>query len=810
MSSEYGFAEESTSFRHLVCRTPLPIHSGATPSALHTIVRDELDNLYISDEFNHLIFSLTSAGDLRWRIGGKGSGSAQFWYPRGIALGWIRVVGGARRCLGVCDAWNNRVQFFDLDGVYLGSWREGGGQAFKEVCDLRYLNGLNADDCGIWLLLDRGNHRLCALEPDGHLLFEVGRPFPPSLESRWDEFLSDQATDPMSPADTSPVCDLAFYPSRILGRSETALYLFEPLASRLKQPLLGSLYPLAISLPQGGEWIAASDDVFLGWIEAVKNLAWVDASGTVLCQSPVDGVPVHSDLAVSEVWLRSGNRLDLWRFEDVERLVSRQVNLQPFQALRIGAQAELRSDSDASGNLFGDLPILESCLGICDEFIELLCRPDKGIPPIDIVRTRLTEAWNPAGKDRVPKTTRLHRWRLMVSKLRLLSSFDNELKTQFEAAMELMPRTLIHAMNRLDSLQIRRIDRLASSPNGDSSMDAILEYLEQFLQLIVQELGARIRTLPRTDTLFLPASPDCEKPKPESPGEWIRRQHAQQVGRRCLREVNRWTLVPSDCEAAPNPHTITRTSDGYWFVSLETRGTLARLEPDGKVVGEVLAGPNGGALSRPAGIAADSRDRLWVVESSANTVRIYTPGTEGPGEVVVSPGQGGTLCNPVGILPSPDGSMLIADTYHHRIVRVRDTGSAEVFCGREGTAAGEFRRPVTLCRDAQDPYSGFWVVEPNNHRLQKFDWSGRFIKSVGTCGPGRGSLLVPTFAAQFTDGILAISQSFGSCLKLISPVGDELDCVFFDYLPGGLYAIGSNLLVTEWNNRLIRVYERVH
>jgi hypothetical protein len=57
---------------------------------LHTIVTDLSGNIYYSDEFNHSVVSLDDTGRLRWFRSRRGNAPGEFYYPRGLALGWIK------------------------------------------------------------------------------------------------------------------------------------------------------------------------------------------------------------------------------------------------------------------------------------------------------------------------------------------------------------------------------------------------------------------------------------------------------------------------------------------------------------------------------------------------------------------------------------------------------------------------------------------------------------------------------------------------------------------------------------------------
>src|SRR5438876_6098673 len=53
--------------------------------------------------------------------------------------------------------------------------------------------------------------------------------------------------------------------------------------------------------------------------------------------------------------------------------------------------------------------------------------------------------------------------------------------------------------------------------------------------------------------------------------------------------------------------------------------------------------------------------------------------------------------------------------------------------GEFGTGPGQFRFPTMIAADRQ---SNLYVVDQHNHRVQKFDAEGRFLRAWG--GPGNG------------------------------------------------------------------------
>lgn len=94
-------------------RSTVPSHvihdvEGAGP--IYAAVQAPGGRHYFSDEYHHRILVQEPTGYL-WSIGGPGSGAGDFRHPRGLALLPAPWDEDAR--LFVCDAWNHRVQVFD-------------------------------------------------------------------------------------------------------------------------------------------------------------------------------------------------------------------------------------------------------------------------------------------------------------------------------------------------------------------------------------------------------------------------------------------------------------------------------------------------------------------------------------------------------------------------------------------------------------------------------------------------------------------------------------------------------------------------
>ena len=295
----------------------LPLLDGKHPGPLHTITCDRAGNIYASIEFDHTIFSLDPSGSLRWHITGRGDSPAMFHYPKGLAVGWIAIDGRRRECVAVADSWNRRVQFLDLQGTPLKLWTEANGTAFVEVGDVRFMpEGISATG-PVWLVLDKGNHCLYAIGPDGGLVFAIGRGFPPSLESNWSvpgAFFAagDQAVRYMEKY--CPALDFLWYPERVLGNSSDAMFVYEPLRQRLKQLRFPHMLPITFSPALEIEWVSAESLALLAFDQAQEQLIRYNLASNSLDLVSIDGQLVYSEDSPCKFWVQNNDEIKRYKW----------------------------------------------------------------------------------------------------------------------------------------------------------------------------------------------------------------------------------------------------------------------------------------------------------------------------------------------------------------------------------------------------------------------------------------------------------------------------------------------------------------
>ncbi len=158
------------------------------------------------------------------------------------------------------------------------------------------------------------------------------------------------------------------------------------------------------------------------------------------------------------------------------------------------------------------------------------------------------------------------------------------------------------------------------------------------------------------------------------------------------------------------PHAVVWEPDGGLLVADIGSGRVRRIR-DGQVSTVV---PNGGGgaveLTWPMDIALDGDGTLWIADAGQAAVYRYTE-TDG----LTSPFPQLRLAMPHGIAVGADGSVIVAEMYAHRILRIDPaTGALATICGTdEGSGPDQLRKPAAVLVHA----AKLWIADLGNHRI---------------------------------------------------------------------------------------------
>jgi DNA-binding beta-propeller fold protein YncE len=131
-------------------------------------------------------------------------------------------------------------------------------------------------------------------------------------------------------------------------------------------------------------------------------------------------------------------------------------------------------------------------------------------------------------------------------------------------------------------------------------------------------------------------------------------------------------------------------------------------------------------LRRPMNLALHG-DTVYVPDYLRDSIEVFD--SSGPHLRSISPSDG--FNSPGGVDVFPDGSLLIADTYRHRVLHLSSDGDTIQQWGATDSKAwhhGQFNYPTDVQVLAD---GGFVVADGYNDRLQWFSAEGDFVRAVG-------------------------------------------------------------------------------
>jgi len=215
-------------------------------------------------------------------------------------------------------------------------------------------------------------------------------------------------------------------------------------------------------------------------------------------------------------------------------------------------------------------------------------------------------------------------------------------------------------------------------------------------------------------------------------------------------------------------------------------------------------------MRSPIAIAVGG-SRVFVADFDGDRIHVLTRGGEPVAEWGTSGTAPGALLGPAGIAVGPDGSVLVADLYNHRVQRFGpdgllrgawtvgddaqpfgiavdgdgrvyvtdlDAGRVTVWSsegaslaawGTRGSARGQLLEPWGIAVDGQ---GGVWVADHGNHRIQHFTSAGECLDAWGEAGVGESQMLGPMGLAIGRDGAIVVTDLVGGRVRSFTRSGE--------------------------------------
>ena len=211
-------------------------------------------------------------------------------------------------------------------------------------------------------------------------------------------------------------------------------------------------------------------------------------------------------------------------------------------------------------------------------------------------------------------------------------------------------------------------------------------------------------------------------------------------------------------------------------------------------------------LNSPHGIAFNSRGEMIVSEHYGRQVSVF----DDRGRKIRTFGSRGDrpeqMIYPAGIAVDDTDNIYVSSD--HKLQKFTSSGELIKCIGRRGSKEAEFDDPRGVTIHSNQVY----VCDGDNHRIQVFDLDLNYIRSIGSCGSGRGEFSYPFDIAFDTAGKMHVVEwgndrvqvmdSSGQFIRMFGQEGEgKLS------RPTALHIADKYVYVSDWGNHRITVYE---
>ena len=216
-------------------------------------------------------------------------------------------------------------------------------------------------------------------------------------------------------------------------------------------------------------------------------------------------------------------------------------------------------------------------------------------------------------------------------------------------------------------------------------------------------------------------------------------------------------------------------------------------------------------VKQPWGVSVNQR-RVIVGENGANCVSVFSStgkkllsfGSHGSG-----PGQFNGIH---GVAVDDDGNFFVVDQNNHRIQKFTSDGKFIIAIGKEGSKQLQFNGPRGI---VIHPLSKkVYVTDNGNHRIQILNPDLTFFRSFGSYGNGNGQFKNPSGITVNNTGNMYVTDTNNHRIQVFTAVGEYLK-TFGQYgkgngelnAPSGISMDSDDIAyVSEQNNNRVSVF----
>lgn len=229
--------------------------------------------------------------------------------------------------------------------------------------------------------------------------------------------------------------------------------------------------------------------------------------------------------------------------------------------------------------------------------------------------------------------------------------------------------------------------------------------------------------------------------------------------------------------------TLTLIVGAFCFAYLACPASFAScapaLEPLPFIRAWGLAGADEGQFQYPLALSVAPTGDVYVADAGNNRIQEFTS----TGIFV----RAWSIVGPWGVAVAKDGSVYVCTD--HAIHRYSATGIHELSWGSVGSAPGQFHFVLDVSVDLE---GNVYAVDLANHRIQKFDSNGSFIRAW--------FFAYPRWIAAGPDGSVFVTSSSNSAIHKFTSDGDFITSWGLpDGIPGDSNTLGRAAIDPEGN-----------
>ena len=203
-----------------------------------------------------------------------------------------------------------------------------------------------------------------------------------------------------------------------------------------------------------------------------------------------------------------------------------------------------------------------------------------------------------------------------------------------------------------------------------------------------------------------------------------------------------------------------------------------------------------GKLSNPYGLAIDSKDNIYVSDTKLKQVNIYN--AEGDLTGTLRKAKTDQFMNPAGLaIDEPRKRLIIADSRAHKVCAVPLEKLLEGSCfGKPGDEDDQLFFPSFV---AVDRSGNIYVSSTMNFAVKVFDSDFKFLRKIGEHGTALGMFDRPEGVALDSEGNLYVVDASFSNFQIFNPGGQLLLFVgAFGQEPGN-FRLPSDIFIDRKN-----------